>query len=146
MKVLKYSMLVLVISVVGNIVLANAAITLQSFQTGIMGTAEIPAVGSVKTDSVIKDKLDNQTFYNLFTNTPKTNPCKKCNIVATLQKNVNGTWTDIKSSTNVVMGESYTYVLNTAQVEGTYRLSLIRNDLTIYTTFVNWQWDVQSAS
>lgn len=142
MKILKYSFAILVVSMIANVAMASAATTLEPHRSGIWGTFDIAAGKTVTTVDVAKERISTQYFYNDYTNTPLTSPCKNCQIKATLQRKINSSW-NIVASTTVKMDNKGYFSGNTSEAPGTYRLQIRRNDVTLLTTTVIWDWYIQ---
>ncbi len=145
MKVFKYSFMVLTFAIVANVTMTYADRYLENWQIGVTGTAEIHVGQSVKAEAFVKERFGTQSFYNQKTFTTSTDPCPKCDILATLQKRVNGTWSDVKSSNNTRMGQRNYFNGNTAEAPGVFRLSIKRNNLTAAITYVLYEWEIQPA-
>lgn len=144
MKIFKYSLMVLAIAVVANVTLARADINLNGNQYGISGQTKLYYnLWSDPTEGVVKKDLSTQSFYNYDTFTSYTDPCKDCEIKATLQKKVNNSWGDVKSTT-AKMGKTGNFSTNTAEAPGTYRIKMKRNDITAAWTYVTWDWNVEA--
>lgn len=144
MKALKYSFMVLAFAVVANVTLASADINLNPNQYGVSGQNTLKQNSwSDPTDGVVKKDLSTQRFYNYYTFTTYTDPCPKCVIKATLQKKVNGSWSDV-TSTTAKMGQIGSLSGNTAEVPGTYRIKMKRNDITAAWTYVTWDWYLEA--
>lgn len=146
MKALKYSFMVLAFAIVANVTLASADRSLGSNQTGTSGTVEIHVGQTAKIEPFIKTKDSTQYFINEYTHTTSTDPCPKCDIVATLQHRVNGKWDNIASSGNTRMGQKKDFSGNTAELKGIYALSIRRNNLTAAITYVQYEWYIQPKS
>lgn len=144
MKILKYSFVILAVSMVANIAVSSATATLEPYQWGISGKHYVPAFGrgSVKTIDVVKTREGNQNFYNDYAETGLTSPCKKCKIMAELQHKVNNLW-DPLVSTTVKMDQRGYFSGNNSESPGTYRLAISRADATLLETTVIWDWYVQ---
>lgn len=144
MKAFKYSFMVLAFAVVTSVTLAHADINLNPNQYGISGQTKLYYnAWSDPTDGVVKKDLSTQSFYNYNTFTSYTNPCKDCEIKATLQEKVNKSWGNVVSTT-AKMGKTGYFSGNTAETEGTYRIKMKRNDLTAAWSYVTWDWYVEA--
>ena len=144
MKILKYSFVILAVSMVANIAMASAAATLRPDQWGVSGQDTVPAYGkgSIKTIEVIKAREGTQNFYNYYAETGLTAPCDNCKIKAELQHKVNNLWDPLVSATVKMKQRGY-FVGNNSENPGTYRLSLSRANATLLETTVIWDWYVQ---
>lgn len=146
MKVFKYSIMVLVLTIATNVVLAHADINLSPNQYGISGQTKLyynlwsdPTEGAVKTDE------STQSFYVFNAFTSYTNPCPDCQIKAYLQRRVNNKWGDV-IPTITTKGNTGYFSGNTAEAAGTYRIKLKRHDITAAWTYVTWDWYVKAKN
>lgn len=144
MKVFKYSLMVLALAVVTNVTLARADITLTGNQKSIMDQTKLYYnAKSGATDAVVKDDLATQYFKNLSTFTTYTNPCNDCKIKAFMEERVNGTWSNVRSTKDTMVGEKKAFTGNTSESEGTFRIKMKRSDITAAWTYVTWEWIVK---
>ena len=144
MKIFKYSFMMLALAVITNVTLAHADINLNPPQRGISGQTKLYYnLWSDPTEGVIKKDLSTQSFYNFNTYTSYTDPCKKCEIKATLQEKVNGSWGDVSSTTAKMENTGY-FSGNTSESPGTYRIKMKRNDITAAWTYVTWDWYLEA--
>lgn len=144
MKILKYSFVILVVSMVANIAMVSATVTLRPDQWGVSGQSEIPAGKTIKTVEVVKERFATQNFYNYYANTPQTIPCTDCKFNVELYKKVsNNNWNKVGTVKNIQMKQRGYFYNNTSEGPGTYYLSIKRNGFTVYTTILIWEWFVQ---
>lgn len=145
MKIFKYSFIFLAFAVIVNVGLASAEITLEPYQYGLMGITTVSMNISKTTESVKKTIISTQSFEPDYVYTSYNDPCKDCKIIATLQKKVDGKWSDV-TSTEVKMGVRGYFKGSLSESTGSYQISLKRKDFTLASTTFTWGWTVQPRS
>lgn len=133
MKILKKSLLILLVVFIFDISMALAAST-ASTPVSIIAINIEPGQ-QVFTSYVTKSKYGDQTYYNSFTNTSLTSPCPNCPIGVKWQRK-NGDSTE----RTIYMGDTKSVNLTSLYNVGEYRIGLRRTDVTLLSTYTSGEW------